>query len=150
VQLCNRPIVPVPDNEIVRFHVLQGCSIVAKPKNTKLPAPSAPKTRVSFTIDAGLYRRFRIAAAESDMTESQLFEWLVTELLSGVHSRGVPDRLRLAAGQGSGSEPFDPPATVSIPRSSATITNRIGAIVRSSGMPVDDALECLCSDPDQR
>ena len=84
------------------------------------------------------------------MTESQLFEWLVTELLSGVHSRGVPDRLRLAAGQGSGFEPIDPPATVSIPRSSAAITNRIGAIVRSSGMPVDDALECLNPDLDQR
>ena len=123
---------------------------MAKPKNTKLPAPSAPKTRASFTIDAGLYRRFRIAAAESDMTESQLFEWLVTELLSGVHSRGVPDRLRLAAGQGSGSESIDPPPTVSIPRSSATITNRIGQIVRSSGLPIDTALECLGSDPDQR
>ena len=123
---------------------------MAKPKNAKLPAPSAPKTRVSFTIDAGLYRRFRIAAAESDMAESQLFEWLVTELLNGVHSRGVPDRLRLTAGKGGGLDPFDQPATVTIPRGSQTVTSRISQVVRSSGMPIDNAIESLGSDPDQR
>ena len=121
---------------------------MAKPKNAKLPAPSAPKTRASFTIDAGLYRRFRIAAAESDMAESQLFEWLVTELLSGVHSRGVPDRLRLAAGKGGGSDSPDQ-LTISIPRSSATLTNRIGQVSRSAHLPIDNALESLDSDPDQ-
>jgi hypothetical protein len=122
---------------------------VAKPKNAKLPTPSAPKTRASFTIDAGLYRRFRIAAAESDMAESQLFEWLVTELLSGVHSRGVPDRLRLAAGQGGGSDSSDQPLSVSIPRNPPTIANRIGQIVRSSGMPIDNAIESFGDDPGQ-
>ena len=121
---------------------------MAKPKNAKLPAPSAPKTRVSFTIDAGLYRRFRIAAAESDMAESQLFEWLVTELLNGVHSRGVPDRLKLAAGKGGGSDSPDL-LTVSIPRSSQTVASRISQIVRASGMPVDSAIESFGDDPVQ-
>ena len=123
---------------------------MAKPKNAKLPAPSALKTRASFTIDAGLYRRFRIAAAESDMAESQLFEWLVTELLSSVHSRGVPDRLRLAAGQGGGSDSLDQPAIVSIPRSSQAVASRISQIARSSGVPIDNAIESLGSDPGQR
>ena len=124
---------------------------MAKPKSTKLPAPSTPKTRVSHTIDAALYRRFRIAAAESDMTESELFEWLVTESLSSVHSRGVPEKLKATlpqAGQGTGSDSLDQPANVAIPRSSPapivnrqTITNRIGEISRSSGLPVDLAVE---------
>ena len=124
---------------------------MAKPKSTKLPAPSTPKTRVSHTIDAALYRRFRIAAAESDMTESELFEWLVTESLSSVHSRGVPEKLKATlpqAGQGTGSDSLDHPSNVAIPRSSPpsvvnrqTITNRIGEISRSSGLPVDLAVE---------
>ena len=124
---------------------------MARPKSTKLPAPSAPKTRVSHTVDAAVYRRFRIAAAEADMTESQLFEWLVTESLSSVHSRGVPERLKSTlpqAGQGTGSDTLDQTANVTIPRSSQaplvnrqTITNRIGEISRSSGMPVDLAVE---------
>jgi hypothetical protein len=98
-----------------------------------------------------VYRRFRIAAAEADMTESQLFEWLVTESLSSVHSRGVPEKLKSTlpqVGQGSGSDALDQTANVVIPRSSQTpivnrqtITNRIGEISRSSGMPVDLAVE---------
>ena len=125
--------------------------IVAKSKSTKPPAPSAPKTRVSHTVDASLYRRFRIAAAESDMTESQLFEWLVTESLSSVHSRGVPEKLKATlpqVGQGTGGDMLDQPANVAIPRSSQTpivnrqtITNRIGEISRSAGLPVDLAVE---------
>lgn len=122
---------------------------MAKPKNAKLPAPSAPKTRASFTIDAGLYRRFRIAAAESDMPESHLFEWLVTELLSGVHSRGVPDRLRLAAGQGGSLDPTDQPLSIAIPRSPTMATNRIGQIVRSAHLPIDATIESFGSDPGQ-
>ena len=82
------------------------------------------------------------------MAESQLFEWLVTELLSGVHSRGVPDRLRLAAGQGGGSDSPDQ-LTISIPRSSQTVASRISQIARSSGMPIDNAIESLGSDPGQ-
>ena len=117
---------------------------MAKPKSTKLPAPSAPKTRVSHTVDTSLYRRFRIAAAEADMTESELFEWLMTESLSGVHSRGVPEKLKSTlpqAVQGGGLDPFDQPATVTIPRGSQALTNRIGQISRSAGMPVDNAIE---------
>ena len=52
------------------------------------------------------------------------------------------------AEQGSGSDPLDQPANVAIPRSSQTpivnrqtITNRIGEISRSSGLPVDLAVE---------
>ena len=124
---------------------------MAKPKSTKLPAPSTPKTRVSHTVDAAMYRRFRIAAAEADLTESELFEWLMTESLSSVHSRGVPEKLKASlpqAVQGSGSDPLDQPANVAIPRSSQTpivnrqtVVNRIGEISRSSGMPVDLAVE---------
>jgi hypothetical protein len=117
---------------------------VAKTRTTKPPAPSAPKTRVSHTIDAAVYRRFRIAAAEADMTESQLFEWLVTESLSSVHSRGVPERLKSTlpqVGQGTGSDTLDPPSSVVIPRGSQALTNRISAVVRSAHMPIDSAIE---------
>ena len=114
---------------------------MAKPKSTKLPTPVAPKTRVSHTVDASLYRRFRIAAAEADMTESELFEWLMTESLSGVHSRGVPDKLKGVAGQGSGSDSFDqaPTGAVSIPRSN--VTNRINHLARAVHLPIDMAIE---------
>ena len=124
---------------------------MAKPKSTKLPAPSTPKTRVSHTVDAAMYRRFRIAAAEADLTESELFEWLMTESLSSVHSRGVPEKLKASlpqVGQGSSGDMLDQPANVVIPRSSQTpivnrqtVVNRIGEISRSSGMPVDLAVE---------
>lgn len=117
---------------------------MAKTKSTKLPAPSTPKTRVSHTVDAAMYRRFRIAAAEADMTESQLFEWLVTESLSSVHSRGVPEKLKATlpqVGQGTGSDSLDQPASVVIPRGSQAVTNRIGQISRSAGLPVDLAVE---------
>ena len=124
---------------------------MAKPKSTKLPAPTAPKTRVSHTVDTSLYRRFRIAAAEADMTESELFEWLMTESLSSVHSRGVPEKLKTTlpqVGQGSSGDTLDQPANVAIPRSSPpptanrqTVVNRIGEISRSSGLPVDLAVE---------
>jgi hypothetical protein len=118
--------------------------IVAKSRSTKPPAPSAPKTRVSHTIDTAMYRRFRIAAAEADMTESELFEWLVTESLSSVHSRGVPEKLKATlpqAGQGTGSDALDQTANVVIPRSSQSLTNRISAVVRSAHMPIDSAIE---------
>ena len=117
---------------------------MAKPKSTKLPAPSTPKTRVSHTVDAAMYRRFRIAAAEADLTESELFEWLMTESLSSVHSRGVPEKLKATlpqVGQGSSGDMLDQPANVVIPRSSQALTNRIGQISRSSHMPIDLAVE---------
>jgi len=117
---------------------------VAKPKSTKLPAPSAPKTRVSHTVDASLYRRFRIAAAEADMTESELFEWLMTESLSGVHSRGVPEKLKSTlpqVEQGSGAGQVAQAPAAAFPRAPSNLMSRIGQISRSSGMPVDNAIE---------
>lgn len=118
--------------------------IVAKSRSTKPPAPSAPKTRVSHTVDASLYRRFRIAAAEADMTESELFEWLMTESLSSVHSRGVPEKLKSPAPgqQGSGAlDSFDQPAQVAVSIPRAPSHNRIGQISRAAHMPVDMAIE---------
>ena len=117
---------------------------MAKPKSTKLPAPSAPKTRVSHTVDTSLYRRFRIAAAEADMTESELFEWLMTESLSGVHSRGVPEKLKSTlpqVEQGSGAGQVVQAPAASFPRAPSNLMSRIGQISRSSGMPVDNAIE---------
>ena len=117
---------------------------MARPKSTKLPAPTAPKTRVSHTVDTAMYRRFRIAAAEADMTESELFEWLMTESLSGVHSRGVPEKLKSPAPGQQGSSGYDspaPPAQVGVMIPRAPSHNRIGQIARSAHLPVDMALE---------
>lgn len=99
---------------------------------------------MSHTVDTSLYRRFRIAAAEADMTESELFEWLMTESLSGVHSRGVPEKLKSTlpqVEQGSGAGQVSQAPVAAFPRAPSNMLNRIGQISRSSGMPVDNAIE---------
>jgi len=107
-----------------------------------------PNEKVQLSLPPATLKRLRIAAAELGLDLSEVVSELIDNRFSGVHVRGMTGPH--SAGQGSGSESIDPPATVSIPRSSATITNRIGQIVRSSGLPIDTALECLGSDPDQR
>lgn len=118
---------------------------MAKPKNTKKHDAKPEKVRVSHTIDASLYRRFRIAAAELDITESDLLELLVTDRLSAVHSRGVPENLKngiFEPGQGTGAsaEPVAP--TVRIPG----VQSRLNDIARRAHGPIDDALDGLVSE----
>lgn len=118
---------------------------MAKPKNTKKHDAKPEKVRVSHTIDASLYRRFRIAAAELDITESDLFELLVTDRLSAVHSRGVPENLKNGTsdlGQGIGAPGEPPVPTVRIPN----VQNRLNDIARRAHGPVDDALDGLVNE----
>ena len=120
---------------------------MAKPRNAKKTDAKPEKVRVSHTIDASLYRRFRIAAAELDITESDLFELLVADRLSSVHSRGVPENLKngaadLGQGIGASTEPTVPTVRIQ------TVTDRIGQIARKSTAPVDDAIDGLTTDRD--
>jgi len=107
-----------------------------------------PNEKVQLSLPPATLKRLRIAAAELGLDLSEVVSELIDNRFSGVHVRGMTGPH--SAGQGSGSDSIDQPLSVSIPRGSQTLTNRIGQIVRSSGMPVDDALECLGSDPDQR
>lgn len=81
---------------------------VAKQKSAKPASATPAKVRVSHTVDAVRYRRFRVAAAQADKSESEMFEWLIDKILSAVHARGMPDEFNdkpLADKQGSTSAP---------------------------------------------
>lgn len=120
---------------------------MATPKRTKKQDASQPeKVRVSHTVCSALYRRFRLTAADLDLSESELFELLMTMTVSGTHARGVSAELRAAAGQGRGSD--DPGLTaqsVTIPQTVQfnRVSKDIGNIARSSTAPVDDAIDSL-------
>lgn len=126
---------------------MYGSAIVAKTKNLKKADSSkSEKIRVTHTIDATLYRRFRVAAAETDRTERELFEWLINEILSSVHARGLPEKLKPSTGQGSGPEeanlagPSGPIVRINAP------LNRIDAIGRNATSPIDSAIDNLTND----
>lgn len=83
---------------------------MAKQKSTKATSAAPVKTRVSHTVDAVLYRRFRVAAAQADKSESEMFEWLIEKVLSAVHARGMPDEFNdkpnsAPTGAGQGGPP---------------------------------------------
>lgn len=118
---------------------------MAKPRAPKQRDQESAKVRISLTVDPALLKRYRHAAVELDMTESELFERLAAMHFGGVHARGVSDSLRNSimsgAGQGSGSEIDQASPVVRIPN----VTNRIGDIARRASAPVDDAIDGLAS-----
>jgi hypothetical protein len=121
---------------------LHGSAVVAKTKNLKKADSSkSDKIRVTHTIDANLYRRFRVAAAETDRTESELFEWLINDALSSVHARGLPEKLKPGAGQGSPTDDSDQasPSTPTVRIN--TPLSRIDAIGRKATVPIDSAID---------
>lgn len=105
-----------------------------------------PNEKVQLSLPPATLKRLRIAAAELGQDLSEVVSELIDARFSGVHVRGMSSGVQ--AGQGTGSDALDQTANVTIPRSSQapivnrqTITNRIGEISRSSGMPVDLAVE---------
>lgn len=105
-----------------------------------------PNEKVQLSLPPATLKRLRIAAAELGQDLSEVVAELIDARFSGVHVRGMTSGVQ--AGQGTGGDILDQPANVAIPRSSQaplvnrqTITNRIGEISRSSGMPVDLAVE---------
>ena len=105
-----------------------------------------PNEKVQLSLPPATLKRLRIAAAELGQDLSEVVAELIDARFSGVHVRGMTSGVQ--AGQGSSGDILDQPANVAIPRSSQaplvnrqTITNRIGEISRSSGMPVDLAVE---------
>lgn len=110
----------------------------------------AERQRLQMSPLIEIAKRFRLAAVSLNLSETELFERLIDLNFPGLHVQNLSKSPFFGAGQGSGLDSIDQPLSVSIPRGSATITNRIGQIVRTAGMPVDDALESLSSDPDQR
>ena len=119
---------------------------MAKPKAPKLRDQESAKVRISLTVDAALLKRYRHAAVELDLTESELFERLAAIHFAAVHARGVSDALRssmaIDPGQGRAGDPEPPAPTVRI----SGITNRIGDIARKSAAPIDDAIDGLVSE----
>jgi hypothetical protein len=114
-------------------------------KPTSKPGKT-PNEKVQLSLPPATLKRLRIAAAELGLDLSEVVAELIDARFSGVHVRGMTSGVQV--GQGSGSDALDHPANVAIPRSTQgpivtrpTITNRIGEISRSSGMPVDLAVE---------
>lgn len=119
---------------------------MAKPKASKQREPEASKTRLYLTTDSVLAKRFRHAAVDLDLTESELFERVVAVLFSGVHARGMSESVRASllsgAGQGSVSDTESPSPTVRIPG----VQSRLNDIARRAHGPIDDALDGLVSE----
>lgn len=119
---------------------------MAKPRRDKLRDTTPAKVRLTHTVDAALAKRFRHAAVDLDLTESELFERVVTLLFSGVHARGMTESVRASllseSGQGIGASTESSVPTVKIPN----VTNRIGDIARRSTAGHDDALDGLVSE----
>lgn len=114
---------------------------MAKPRRDK-PRESTPaKVRLTHTVDAALAKRFRHAAVDLDLTESELFERVVALLFSGVHARGMTESVRASllseSGQGIGASTETPVPTVRIP----SVQNRLNDIARKAHGPIDDALD---------
>lgn len=107
-----------------------------------------PNEKVQLSLPPATLKRLRIAAAELGQDLSEVVAELIDARFSGVHVRGMTSGVQ--AGQGSSGDILDQPANVAIPRSSQTVASRISQIARSSGMPIDNAIESLGSDPDQR
>lgn len=119
---------------------------MAKRKPTKSRDAEPEKSRLAVTALTATIKKYRHAAVELGMTESELFERITDVLFSGFHARGMSDSVRASllnpAGQGSGA-PIDQAApTVRIPN----VTDRIGQIARKSAAPVDDAIDGLMSE----
>lgn len=119
---------------------------MAKPKASKQRDSESSKSRFYLTADSAIAKRYRHAAVDLDLSESELFERMVTMLFGAVHARGVSDSVRAAilngAGQGSGAPIDQTPPTVRI----QTVTNRIGDIARKSAAPVDDAIDDIANE----
>lgn len=119
---------------------------MAKRKPTKSRESEPEKSRLAVTALTTNIKRWRHAAVDLDMTESELFDRVTEVLFSGFHARGMPDSTRALllnpAGQGSGATIDQAAPTVRI----SGVTNRIGDIARRSTAPVDDALDSLVSE----
>lgn len=118
---------------------LRWSAIVARLKKQKSESGQARKVRVTFTVDLDLYRRFRVTAAQLDMTESQLQELLMAQNVGSAHARGINEKLAAAAGQGGQVPDNSGQAVVAIPG----IMNRISQIHQNATAPVDSALAAL-------
>ena len=119
---------------------------MAKPRRDK-PRESTPaKVRLTHTVDSALAKRFRHAAVDLDLTESELFERVIALLFSGVHARGMTDSVRASllteSGQGIGASAETPAPMVRIPG----VQNRLNDIARRAHGPIDDALDGLVSE----
>ena len=130
---------------------IDATAIPSPPNGTRpssiFPRETTPaKVRLTHTVDAALAKRFRHAAVDLDLTESELFERVIGLPFSGVHARGMTESVRASllsgAGQGSGSDLEPTVPTVKI----QTVTNRLNDIARKAHGPIDDALDNFVSE----
>ena len=116
-------------------------------KTVQRPA-IAERQRIQISPSVEIAKRFRLAAVSLNLSETELFERLIDLNFPGLHVQNLSKSPFFGAGQGGGSDSPDQ-LTISIPRSSATITNRIGQVSRSAHLPIDNALESFGDDPGQ-
>lgn len=101
--------------------------------------------KVQLSLPPATLKRLRIAAAELGLDMSEVVTGLIDARFSGVHVRGMNPGTppSAGAGQGSGTEEFEPNSTVV---KISGVTNRIGDIARRSTAPIDSAIEGLDSE----
>ena len=124
---------------------------MAAPRKTSKSAPrpaAAERQRLQLSPLLESAKRFKLAAVSLNLSETELFERLIDLNFPGLHVQNLSKSPFFGAGQGGSGDILDQPANVAIPRSSPpptanrqTVVNRIGEISRSSGMPVDLAVE---------
>lgn len=122
---------------------------MAKRKTAKSREAEPEKSRLAVTALTTNIKRWRHAAVDLDMTESELFDRVTEVLFSGFHARGMSDSTRALLlngtpppGQGTGATIDQAVPTVRI----QTVQNRLNDIARRSHGPVDDALDGLVSE----
>jgi len=118
---------------------------VAKPRASKNRETPPAKVRLCLTVDSALVKRYRHAAVDLDLTESELFERLAELHFGGVHARNVVDPSLVVSPlqQGRGGSDLEPTAPVV---KISGITNRIGDIARRGSATHDQCLENFTSD----
>jgi hypothetical protein len=122
-----------------------GTPNVAKPKAPKQREQEPAKTRLYLTVDSALLKRFRHAAVELDVSESELFERLAAMHFGAVHARNVPENLRSATPDGGRAVGVDLEPTAPVVKISG-ITNRIGDIARRGSATHDQCLDNFVSE----
>lgn len=119
---------------------------MAKRKPTKSRDAEPEKGRLAVTALTTNIKRWRHAAVDLDMTESELFDRVTEVLFSGFHARGMSESVRATllnpAGQGGGATIDQAAPTVRI----SGVSNRIGDIARRAAAPVDDAIDDIANE----
>lgn len=109
-------------------------------KQTGKPTGKVQKEKLQLTLAEDVAHKLRLAALGNRMDLSEFVtQWILRDF-SGIHIRGLDKAADAQGGAGQGGPP-----TVAI-KTAQDALNRIGDIARSSGAPVDGAIDSLVND----